>query len=105
MKSYNGQSRLREAATHSNGGAALPGIWPDAHAGRVTEAATAARPPLKMEQARRVYRTRFMGGLNEPNVPDALRALRRKRRASIAFTRQSALRAHARRHDLQSVLQ
>ena len=44
MKSYNGQSRLREAATHSNGGAALPGIWPDAHAGRVTEAATAARP-------------------------------------------------------------
>ena len=29
-----------------------------------------------------MYRTRFMGGLNEPNVPDALRAKPRKRRAN-----------------------
>jgi hypothetical protein len=34
-----------------------------------------------------VYRTRFMGGLNEPNVPDALRAFCRKPRASIGPTR------------------
>jgi hypothetical protein len=58
-----------------------------------------------MEQVRRVYRTRFMGGLNEPNVPDALRAVCRKPRASIALTRQRTPLQLARRHELQSKLQ
>jgi hypothetical protein len=46
-----------------------------------------------------------MGGLNEPNVPDALRAVCRKPRASIALTRQQAHSQLARRHELQSGLQ
>jgi hypothetical protein len=58
-----------------------------------------------VEQVRRVYRTRFMGGLNEPNVPDALRAVCRKPRASIALTRQQLFRSLLRRHELQSGLQ
>jgi hypothetical protein len=58
-----------------------------------------------VEQVRRVYRTRFMGGLNEPNFPDALRDLSRKQRASTALTRQET-RAHLlAQHDLQSGLQ
>jgi hypothetical protein len=60
---------------------------------------------MEVEQVRRVYRTRFMGGLNEPNVPDALRGVCRKPRASIVLTRQ---RTHAKlfcRHELQSGLQ
>jgi hypothetical protein len=60
---------------------------------------------MEVEQVRRVYRTRFMGGLNEPNVPDALRAVCRKPRASIALTRQQAHSQLARRHELQSGLQ
>jgi len=42
------------------------------------------QPEGWVEQARRVYRTRFMGGLNEPNVPDALRAICRKLRANTS---------------------
>jgi hypothetical protein len=60
---------------------------------------------MEVEQVRRVYRTRFMGGLNEPNVPDALRAVCRKPRASIALTRQRTPAQLFCRHELQSGLQ
>jgi hypothetical protein len=78
----------------------IPAILPRASACDLDEAKQGS-----VEQVRRVYRTRFMGGLNEPNVPDALRDLSRKQRASTSFTRQGMRARVLAQNDLQSGLQ